>query len=321
MAEESGFAFRKFAVIGAGPVGSIVAGFLARGGFEVTLCDVIPELIQPALDPGIVVDGALQLRQPVSKVLTRVDELAKDPPEVVIITVKATALALIASALHGFWRDGMYAVSWQNGIDTEAVLAQALGRKSVMRAVVNFGCNLVKPGHVHMAFHHPPHFLQELDPTSSGAARAVAAALTEGGLPTERTDQIVSMVWRKTVMNACMNPVCAVTGMTMAQAIADPIVFGLIDSLVKEGVAVARANEISLGWDYYPYCMNYLRSAGHHKPSMLLDIEARRRTEVDFINGKIVEYGEQAGIETPYSRMVRGLVKGLEATISNAARG
>ncbi|MBI5442864.1 MAG: 2-dehydropantoate 2-reductase, partial [Deltaproteobacteria bacterium] len=128
-----------------------------------------------------------------------------------------------------------------------------------------------------------------------------------------------SMVWRKTIMNACMNPVCAVTGMTMAQAIGDPIVFGLIDALIKEGIAVARANEISLGWEYYPYCMQYLKTAGHHKPSMLLDVEARRRTEVDFINGKIVDYGEQAGIPTPYNRTLRGLVKGLEATTAGQA--
>ena len=75
---------------------------------------------------------------------------------------------------------------------------------------------------------------------------------------------------------------------------------------------MARANEISLGWDYYPYCTEYLRTAGDHKPSMLIDIEMKRRTEVDFINGKIVEYGEQAGVETPYNRTLRGLVKALE---------
>lgn len=58
--------------------------------------------------------------------------------------------------------------------------------------------------------------------------------------------------------------------------------------------------------------MDYIRNAGHHKPSMLQDIEAGRRTEVDYINGKIVEYGAQAGVPTPYNTMIRGLVKALE---------
>ena len=312
MKEGSGFAPKKFAVVGAGPVGSIVAAFLAKGGNEVTLCDVVRELIEPAVSPGIVIDGAENVTQAVSRAITRVDDLAADPPDAVFITVKATALPLISSVLQSFWKEGMFAVSWQNGIDTELVLAKALGRKSVMRAVVNLGCTLVKPGHVHLAFHHAPHYLQELDPVSRPAAVAVAEALTRSGLYTERTDQIVNMVWRKTIMNACMNPVCAVTGLTMAQAIGDPIVFQIIDGLVKEGVAVARANEISLGWDYYPYCMQYMKSAGNHKPSMLIDIESKRRTEVDFINGKLVEYGEQAGVLTPYNRTLRGLVKALE---------
>jgi aldehyde:ferredoxin oxidoreductase len=68
-----------------------------------------------------------------------------------------------------------------------------------------------------------------------------------------------------------------------------------------------------LGSGFYPYCIDYIKSAGHHKPSMLQDIEAGRRTEVDFINGKIAEYGAQAEVPTPYNTMIRGLVKALES--------
>ena len=311
MSEAAGLEFRKFAVVGAGPVGCIVAAFLARGGDDVTLCDVVPRLVEPASDPGIRLEGAEDLLQVIPKTLTQIDDLALDPPEVIVITVKATALPLIASAIHGFHHDGMYVVSWQNGIDTELVLAESLGRRNVLRAVVNYGCTLKAPGHVYLAFHHAPHYLQELDPAAEPAALGIAKALSRGGLATERTDRIVNMVWRKTIMNACMNPVCAVTGMTMAQAMRDPFIFQIVDLLVKEGVQVARANEISLGWDYYPYCMQYMKTAGDHKPSMLVDVESGRGTEVDFINGKLVDYGEQAGVDTPYNRMIRALVKAL----------
>jgi 2-dehydropantoate 2-reductase len=123
------------------------------------------------------------------------------------------------------------------------------------------------------------------------------------------------MVWRKGILNACMNPVCAVTGVTMAKAMSDPIIFQTVDALIKECVKVARANEISLGWDFYPHAVAYMSNAGDHKPSMLMDIENKRRTEIDFINGKFVEYGRQAGIETPYNSTLRNLVKGLESTL------
>ncbi len=313
MNDKTEFHPQSFAVIGAGPVGCIVAAFLAKGGYDVTLCDVIPKLIKPALDPGIIIEGAENLQQVVKRTCTNIDELADIKPEVIFITVKANALPLIASAIQDFHQEGMHVVSWQNGIDTELELAKALGEKSIMRAVVNYGCGLLGPAHVRMPFHHPPHYIQELDQESKSAAVVVAESLTNCGLTTDHTDQIISMVWRKSIMNACMNPVCAATGLTMAQAMNDPIVFQIVEALAKECVKVARANEIDLGWDYYPKAIEYMRNAGDHKPSMLMDIENKRITEIDFINGKFVEYGEQAGIETPYNITLRSLVKGLES--------
>lgn len=313
MSDKDEFRPNRFAVVGAGPVGCILAAFLAKGGCEVTLCDVVSDLLEPALDPGIRIEGAENFQQPVTRVTTRVDSLAEDPPDVVFVAVKANANPLLASALEGFVADHRYVVSWQNGIDTEQVFARELGETGVMRAVVNYGCGLAGPAHVKMPFHHPPHYLQEVDPESRPAAVGIAAVLSRCGLATEHTGQIVSMVWRKAIMNACMNPVCAVTGLTMAQAMNDPIVFRIVDALVKECIKVARANEIPLGWEFYPHAINYMKNAGNHKPSMLMDIEAGRQTEIDFINGKFVEYGLQAGIETPYNTTLQSLVKGVQS--------
>jgi 2-dehydropantoate 2-reductase len=302
----------SFAVIGAGPVGCIVAAFLARQNYNVTLCDVATQLIAPATSRGIIIEGAETMQQKITQTVETVDDLADDVPDVIFICVKASGTPLIASAIEPFVKQGTYVVSWQNGIDTELELSKILGKERVMRAVVNYGCGLKGPSHVVMPFHHPPHYIQELDPNSRPAAEAVCRALSQSGLATERTDNIVSMVWRKSIMNAAMNPVCAVTGLTMAKAMNDPLVFELIDALTIECSRVARVNEISLGWDFYPYAMEYMRSAGDHKPSMLMDILNNRRTEVDYMNGKMIEYGHQAGIPTPYNHMIRGLVKAIE---------
>jgi 2-dehydropantoate 2-reductase len=312
MVGKNEFIPQSFAVIGAGAVGCSVAAFLARQNYNVTLCDVMPGLIAPAVSRGIIIEGAENLEQKVTRTIETVDDLADDVPDVIFICVKANATPLIASAIEPFVQQGTYCISWQNGIDTELELSRILGKARIMRAVVNFGCGLKGPCHVIMPFHHPPHYVQELDPNSRHAAEAVCRALSKSGLQTERTDDIVSMVWRKSIMNAAMNPVCAVTGLTMAKAMNDPLVFELIDALIVECSRVARVNEISLGWDYYPYAMEYLRSAGDHKPSMLMDILNKRRTEVDYMNGKMIEYGRQAGIPTPYNHMIRGLVKAIE---------
>ena len=313
MSAASRFSPKSFAVVGAGPVGCIVACYLAQGGYEVTLCDVIPDLLKPALDPGIIIEGAENLQHKVTRICTNVDDLSDVDPDVIFITVKANALPLIASSIEGFYREGTLIVSWQNGIDTELELAKVLGKTDVMRAVVNYGCGLKGPAHVNMPFHHPPHYIQELDPKSREAAITLAEVLSKCDLKTEHTENIISMVWRKSVMNASMNPVCAVTGLTMSRVMNDPIVYQIVDALVKECIQVARANEIDLGWDFYTHAMDYMRNAGDHKPSMLMDIEASRRTEIDFINGKFVEYGNRTGTHTPYNHTLSALVKGLES--------
>ncbi len=313
MKAKNSFRPKKFAVIGAGPVGSVVSAFLAHGGNEVTLCDIVPSLLEPALNRGIIIEGTDNLQARVAKTVTRIEDLAADPPHATFVCVKAPVLPSIAPALKAFADASHYVVSWQNGIDTELVMAETLGAAAVMRGVVNHGCVPLAPAHVRLAFHHRPHYLQELDPQSRHAAQAICKALTACGLETHYTDQITNMVWRKAVLNACMNPICAITGKTMAEIIADRTTFDLVDALIKEGVAVARANEFVLGSNFYPYCVNYISNAGHHKPSMLQDIEAGRKTEIDFINGKIAEYGHKAGMATPYNTMVCGLVRALES--------
>jgi 2-dehydropantoate 2-reductase len=313
MTEKPEFNPKKFGVVGAGPVGCIVAAFLAKGGYEVTLCDVIGELLEPAIEPGITIEGAENLKQGVTRTCRLVDEMADDVPDVIFLTVKATATPLIVSAIESFYKEGMYVVSWQNGIDTEKDIADVLGKKAAFRAVVNYGCMLAGPCHVKMPFHHAPHYIQELDPSSKQAAEGIARALSTCGLLTEPTDKIESMVWRKSVMNCSTNSTCAVTGKNLSEAMNDPIVFEVVDGLVKECIRVARANEILLGSDYYNFCMDYMRGAGPHKPSMLMDIEAKRRTEIDYLNGKVIEYGQRAGIETPYNTTLKAFVKAAES--------
>ena len=307
------FSPNKIAVIGAGPVGCVLAAAISNAGHELILCDLVEELLAPARDPGIRIEGALQINSRVAHTVTSLDALADDPPELIFVTTKATALPLIASAMQSFHRPGIHVVSWQNGLDTERVLADHLGEEWVMRAAVNYGVTLLGPGHVHVGFSHPPHWLQETHESGKQVAAAVCEILSGAGLPTKHAERLVDHVWKKTILNSALGPVCAVTGKTMSQVMRDPFLYELVEKLIKEGVTVARANEVHLGWDYYRYAIKYLKDAGNHKPSMLVDIESGRITEAEFISGRIAVYAERAGLEAPYNIMMQALVKALES--------
>ncbi len=315
MRKTTSFQFTKFAVIGGGPVGCILAAFLAKGGHEVTLCDIVPSFIKPAVEEGITVEGTNIVKQKITQICFRVEELVKVNPDVLFITSKANAIPLIASAIESFFKPNMYVVSWQNGIDTDLEIASVLGKKNSLRAIVNYGCELISPCRPKMTFNNAPHFIEEVDKESKKVALAIANILSKCALETKRAENIVSMVWKKAILNASMNPLCAITGLNMAQALSDPIIFQIVNSLLKECIAIARANEISVGWDFYPRAVEYLKMAGSHKPSMLVDIESGRKTEIDFINGKFIEYGERVNIATPFNITLRALIKGLESKL------
>ena len=303
---------KRIAVIGAGPVGCVLAAGFSQAGFEVTLCDVVESLLAPARDPGIYVEGAASMHGKVSRTIGSIDDLVGDLPDLIFVSVKATALPLISSAIESFHKPGTYVVSWQNGIDTELELSEQLGAKWVFRAVVNFGVMLPEPGRVKMAFHHPPHWLQEMDPESAAVAEVICELLGKAGLPTNHATRLIDQVWQKSILNASIGPICAVSGKTMSQAMHDPYLREMIENLMKEGIRIARANELNLGWDYFRNSIKYLANTGDHKPSMLVDVENKRMTEIEYINSKIAAYGDIAGVDAPYNNMIRALVKALE---------
>lgn len=306
---------KRIAIIGAGPIGLTLAAHLKTSGNYVILCDISETIKKNVEENGIKIVGIREVHEYPNEFVTDVDELADKNLDIIFIAVKATALPLICSAIKDFYNESMKVVSWQNGIDTERVIADTLGEKAVLRGVINHGVACKENGEVFMAFENAPHYIQEVDEELKESAEEIAGILSKSGLVTERSDDLVKVVWAKTILNGATNALCALTGMTLKENVTDPYAMDLCEKLVKESVKVARANEISLGWKYYVNSMKLLSNLGPHKPSMLLDIEAKRRTEIDFINGKIKEYGKNAGVETPYNDSIISLIKAKEKTI------
>ncbi len=308
----------RVAVVGAGPVGSVVAAVLASAGHPVAICEISDEVRESVRSDGITLRGARTLSvspDSFGALHSGVEALADDPPEILFLCVKATALPLISSAIADFAPPETTIVSWQNGIDTERVLADTFPDERIVRAVVNYGVSGA-PGGVRVSFEHPPHYLQELSPDGAERARTVAALLSTAGLETHRAENLVSMVWKKAILNASLNALCGLTGLNMEEATRDSYAWDLADNILKESIVVARANEIWLGSEFYRWAAQYMHTAGAHRPSMLLDLSAGRRTEIDFINGKIVEYGRQAGVPTPYNAAMVALVKAREKQLA-----
>ncbi len=304
---------KRIAIVGMGPIGSVLSAYLIRSGYDVTVIDVFREHIKRIRGDGLVIDG-------VSSFTTRVESAYLGVPDaalagalfdVVFVCVKATAIRSFAHVLPKILNDGGVVISFQNGMDTEADIVEVLGKERTLRGVVNYAGVFTSVGRINMTFFNPPNYLGAVEPGIAAAedrAREISTILTDADLACEYSDDIKWHVWEKVIRNAAMMPVSALTGMDMAQVMASGSGLDMVKKLLVESMDVSAADGYKFDQSFYDETLVYFDKAGTHVPSMLGDVQDGRRTEVEFLNGKVVEYGEKNGVDTPYSLAVSNLV-------------
>jgi len=219
----------------------------------------------------------------------------------------------IAATAHAF-SDGSVA-SVQNGIGNEEAIADHVER--VIRGTTFPAGRLVEPGHVQWDVKGDTTIGPfEPSPAPMAEIERLADACTRAGLPTQAVADARGPQWRKLIFNAATNPVGALTGLTHGRVCEDPGLRALVSDLVDEGKAVASAQGIELDADPEELIDHAARPevAYDHKASMLQDVEARRQTEIDYLNGGIVRFGREHGVPAPLNEAILALVKGLEAS-------
>ncbi len=181
-----------------------------------------------------------------------------------------------------------------------------------MRAVITYGGVLVGPGEIRETFFNPPNYLGWLDEGGKECCREIAELMSAAGLETEATQEIRKHVWKKAILNSCTMAPAAVTGMNMQEVIEFPPTGQLVELLLKESIATAAACGFDFGPGFGEYVKEFNKRAGPHRPSMLVDLEKRRKTENAFVIRRIAEYAEQKGIPAPVHRALANIIDALE---------
>ena len=221
------------------------------------------------------------------------------------------AVVLSLAAGHAFAEGCVGTV--QNGLGNEEAIAQHVPQ--VIRGTTFPAGRLLAPGRVQWDVKGDTTLGPfELRPAPLTEVERLADACTRGGMPTAAVADARGPQWRKVIFNAATNPLGALTGLTHGRVCGEPPLRKLVTGLVDEGKAVAEAQGIELDADPEELIDHAARPevAYDHKSSMLQDVEARRQTEVDYLNGGIVRFGEEHGVPTPLNAAVWALVRGLE---------
>jgi 2-dehydropantoate 2-reductase len=299
-------------IVGCGAVGSLFAANLAQlDDVEVWAYDPAAEHVRAINERGLRLSGAGEV---VGRVRATTDPGELPPCDFGIVATKCMHTDAAVAATAQAFADGAVA-SVQNGVGNEEAIAAHVAR--VIRGTTFPAGRIVEPGHVQWDVKGDTTFGPfEPSPAPFAEIERLAEACTRAGMPTSAVPDARGPQWRKVIFNAATNPLGALTGLTHGRVCEQPQLRALVTGLVDEGKAVAAAQGIGLDEDPEELIDHAARPdvAYDHKASMLQDVEARRATEVDYLNGGIVRFGREQRVPTPLNEAVWALVKGLEAS-------
>jgi 2-dehydropantoate 2-reductase len=302
----------RVCVVGCGAVGSLFAANLAQlEDVEVWAYDLDRRHVDAINRDGLRLSGAGEV---VGRVRATADASELPACDVGIVATKAMHTDAAVAATADAFADGAVA-SVQNGIGNEEAIAGHVPR--VIRGTTFPAGRLLEPGHVQWDVKGDTTIGPfEPQPAREEEIQRLADACTRAGMPTAAVTDARGPQWRKLIFNAATNPLGALTGLTHGRVCERPDLRALVTELVTEGKAVAAAQGIRLDADPEELIDHAARKdvAYDHRASMLQDVEARRATEIDYLNGGIVRFGREHGVATPLNEAVWALVKGLEAS-------
>jgi 2-dehydropantoate 2-reductase len=298
----------RICIVGCGAVGSLFAANLAQlDDVEVWAYDASHEHVDAINAGGLRLSGAGEV---LGRLTATTDAQELPACQFGIVATKAmhTGSAIEATA-HAF--AGGCVATVQNGLGNEETLAAHVER--VIRGTTFPAGKLVEPGHVQWDVKGDT-TLGPYGDTPLEQVELLADACTRAGMPTNAVRDARGPQWRKVIFNASTNPIGALTGLTHGRVCERPDLRALVTGLVDEGKAVAAAQGIVLDADPEALIDHAAKPevAYGHKASMLQDVEARRTTEIDFLNGGIVRFGREHGVPTPLNEAIWALVKGVE---------
>ena len=301
----------RFCIVGAGVIGSLLAGHLASVS-EVSVLTRRREHAEALNRDGLRISGRSDRHARVSAT-NDASELV--PFDVAIIATKASGLEPAVSALAGRFPQATV-MTVLNGIGAEEIV-RARGPWPIVSAVTFMSGTRHADTHVEYILDTET-WLGPYEDTPFEHVREIADTIVASGLQAEALPDLRPAQWSKLVFNAAVNPVAALTGLPHDPHFAAEDAPGdlghLVHGLVDEGKAVARAAGIELHDD--PWEMNVLATGrgSAHYPSMLEDVDAHRQTEIDLITGSLVREAEKHGVPVPLHTLLHGLVKGKEAS-------
>lgn len=302
----------KICFLGAGALGSSLGGVLSEAGLDVWLVDSWHEHVKTLTRHGLRVREGSEERVVKVRAVTECREVGV--VDLLIVLVKSYNTHAAIEQADPLLGSETVVLSLQNGLGNEDILEGAVGKSRLIGGRTFTGGVLLAPGYVMAGRKGKQTYIGELDGSVTARVTRIAKVLTQGGIETLVSANIIGMMWDKLLINCATSALTGITGLPYGQLYQVDALRDVGMAAVAEGIAVARACKVDLAVTD-PDAIWWKAGAGlpaDFKPSMLQDVEKGNRTEIDFINGAVVRVGRQHGVPTPVNETLVALMKGVE---------
>lgn len=306
----------KIAVLGAGALGCAMGSCLSEAGHDIWLINRRAEHVQAMNERGLTVRIRGADKQIPVKAACHAQEIAMQvgTMDLIVVLVKSFhTLEAMASSISLVGPDTVV-LSLQNGLGHEDVLAQVVGRDKVIAGKTYAGGVMLGPGHVIRGTEGKETFIGELDGQVSERVKNIAQMFNAAGLITHISDNIMGTMWEKLLVNVATGALSGITHLTYGDLYQVAEVKDCAVAAVKEAIDVAQASGIRLNVTNpeEPWIKAAAGLPAEFKASMLQSLEKGSITEVDYVNGSVVRWGQKCGVPTPVNQTLVACLKGIE---------
>ena len=303
----------KIAIVGTGAMGSVYAGLLGKAGHEVWAIDVWQEHIDVIARSGLSVSGASG-SYVVDSVKVASTPEAAGSCDVWVIATKAQDVEEVAARIAPLLEPDSVVMAFQNGLGSGERVARHVPKQHILIGIAEgFGSAIPQPGHVH---HEGMRLIRigEMEGGVTERVRRIERAWHDAGFNVKAFDDVNLMIWEKFLCNVTLSAPSAAFDVTVGELMANPDAWAVALGCMMEAYRIGVAKGIRFNFDDpMRHVSEFAATIPNASPSMRLDHLAGRRSEIDVINGQVVDLSRELGLVAPYNESLCAIVRQRES--------
>jgi 2-dehydropantoate 2-reductase len=309
----------KIAIVGTGAMGSVYASLLGKAGHEVWAIDTWQEHIDAIASSGLTVSGASGSFVVDGLHVGRWPDDA-GPCDVWVIATKAAAVGEVAAKIAPLLQPDSVVIAFQNGLGSGERVASHIPEEHILIGIAEgFGSSIPQPGHVH---HEGMRLIRigEMHGGMTNRVQSIEQAWHDAGFNVRAFADVNLMIWEKFLCNVALSAPCAAFDVTVGDLMSSSLAWKVALGCTSEAYRLGLAKGVQFSFDDpLQYVTDFAATIPNASPSMRLDHLARRPSEIDVINGQVVDLSRELGLEAPYNETLCAIVRHRESLFRPAA--